>query len=280
MFLLLLLRIRPNSCQVGEYMVFKQFMNKSKQEKKSTESDANFEMIPSHIAIIMDGNGRWAKKRAMPRIVGHHEGMKTVRKIARVADDLGVKVLTLYAFSTENWKRPKTEVNYLMSLPEKFLNEFLPEIMERNIRIQMIGEKEVLPENTKRALNKAMEQTKHNTGLILNFAMNYGSRAEIVSAIKQIVKDAQEGKVTIDSINEDTINQYLMTSHLPEPDLLIRTSGEVRLSNFLLWQLAYTEFWFTDTLWPDFSEETFKEAIRDYQKRNRRYGGLKGEEMN
>ena len=156
-----------------------------------------------------------------------------------------------------------------MSLPEKFLNEFLPEIMERNIRIQMIGEKEVLPENTKRALNKAMEQTKHNTGLILNFAMNYGSRDEIVSAIKQIVKDAQEGKVTIDSINEDTINQYLMTSHLPEPDLLIRTSGEVRLSNFLLWQLAYTEFWFTDTLWPDFpkkhsrkpSETTKKEIV-------------------
>lgn len=227
----------------------------------------------------MDGNGRWAKKRAMPRIAGHHEGMKTVRKIARVADDLGVKVLTLYAFSTENWKRPKSEIEFLMSLPEKFLNDFLPEIMERNIRVQMIGEKEGLPEHTKKALNKALEKTKNNTGLILNFAMNYGSRAEIVNAIKKMMIDVQEGTLNFDSITEETMNQYLMTSHLPEPDLLIRTSGEVRLSNFMLWQLAYTEFWFTDTLWPDFNEETFLEAIQAYQKRNRRYGGLKGEEM-
>lgn len=261
-------------------MVFKQFMNKSKQEKKSTESDANFEMIPSHIAIIMDGNGRWAKKRAMPRIAGHHEGMKTVRKIARVADDLGVKVLTLYAFSTENWKRPKTEVDYLMSLPEKFLDDFLPEIIERNICVQMIGEKEGLPEHTKKAINNAMEKTKNNTGLILNFALNYGSRAEIVKAMKKMMADVQEGKLSIDAITEETMNQYLMTSHLPEPDLLIRTSGEVRLSNFMLWQLAYTEFWFTDTLWPDFDEEDFMEAIYAYQRRNRRYGGLKGEEIN
>lgn len=230
--------------------------------------------IPQHIAIIMDGNGRWAKRRAMPRIAGHQEGMKTVRRIARVADELGVKVLTLYAFSTENWKRPKTEVEYLMSLPEKFLDEFLPEIMERNICVQMIGEKEGLPEHTKRAINKAMEKTKNNTGLILNFALNYGSRAEIVKAMKSMMKEVQEGKLTIEEITEETVNQYLMTSHLPEPDLLIRTSGEVRLSNFMLWQLAYTEFWFTETLWPDFDEEDFMEAIQAYQKRNRRYGGL------
>lgn len=260
-------------------MVLKNFFNKTKYEKKIAEESVNLEVIPSHIAIIMDGNGRWAKKRAMPRIAGHHEGMKTVRKIARVADDLGVKVLTLYAFSTENWKRPKSEVEFLMSLPEKFLNDFLPEIMERNIRVQMIGEKEGLPEHTKKALNKALEKTKNNTGLILNFAMNYGSRAEIVNAIKKMMIDVQEGTLNFDSITEETMNQYLMTSHLPEPDLLIRTSGEVRLSNFMLWQLAYTEFWFTDTLWPDFNEETFLEAIQAYQKRNRRYGGLKGEEM-
>ncbi|MEK4253024.1 MULTISPECIES: isoprenyl transferase [Ureibacillus] len=260
-------------------MVLKNFFNKTKYEKKIAEESINLEVIPSHIAIIMDGNGRWAKKRAMPRIAGHHEGMKTVRKIARVADDLGVKVLTLYAFSTENWKRPKSEVEFLMSLPEKFLNDFLPEIMERNIRVQMIGEKEGLPEHTKKALNKALEKTKNNTGLILNFAMNYGSRAEIVNAIKKMMIDVQEGTLNFDSITEETMNQYLMTSHLPEPDLLIRTSGEVRLSNFMLWQLAYTEFWFTDTLWPDFNEETFLEAIQAYQKRNRRYGGLKGEEM-
>jgi undecaprenyl diphosphate synthase len=261
-------------------MVLKNFFNKTKYEKKIAEESVNLEVIPSHIAIIMDGNGRWAKKRAMPRIAGHHEGMKTVRKIARVADDLGVKVLTLYAFSTENWKRPKSEVEFLMSLPEKFLNDFLPEIMERNIRVQMIGEKEGLPEHTKNALNKALEKTKNNTGLILNFAMNYGSRAEIVNAIKKMMIDVQEGTLNFDSITEETMNQYLMTSHLPEPDLLIRTSGEVRLSNFMLWQLAYTEFWFTDTLWPDFNEETFLEAIQAYQKRNRRYGGLKGEEIN
>lgn len=260
-------------------MVLKNFFNKTKYEKKIAEESINLEVIPFHIAIIMDGNGRWAKKRAMPRIAGHHEGMKTVRKIARVADDLGVKVLTLYAFSTENWKRPKSEVEFLMSLPEKFLNDFLPEIMERNIRVQMIGEKEGLPEHTKKALNKALEKTKNNTGLILNFAMNYGSRAEIVNAIKKMMIDVQEGTLNFDSITEETMNQYLMTSHLPEPDLLIRTSGEVRLSNFMLWQLAYTEFWFTDTLWPDFNEETFLEAIQAYQKRNRRYGGLKGEEM-
>ncbi|MEJ9280078.1 isoprenyl transferase [Ureibacillus thermosphaericus] len=260
-------------------MVLKNFFNKTKCEKKIAEESINLEVIPSHIAIIMDGNGRWAKKRAMPRIAGHHEGMKTVRKIARVADDLGVKVLTLYAFSTENWKRPKSEVEFLMSLPEKFLNDFLPEIMERNIRVQMIGEKEGLPEHTKNALNKALEKTKNNTGLILNFAMNYGSRAEIVNAIKKMMIDVQEGTLNFDSITEETMNHYLMTSHLPEPDLLIRTSGEVRLSNFMLWQLAYTEFWFTDTLWPDFNEETFLEAIQAYQKRNRRYGGLKGEEM-
>lgn len=261
-------------------MVLKNFFNKTKYEKKIAEESVNLEVIPSHIAIIMDGNGRWAKKRAMPRIAGHHEGMKTVRKIARVADDLGVKVLTLYAFSTENWKRPKSEVEFLMSLPEKFLNDFLPEIMERNIRVQMIGEKEGLPEHTKKALNKALEKTKNNTGLILNFAMNYGSRAEIVNAIKKMMIDVQEGTLNFDSITEETMNQYLMTSHLPEPDLLIRTSGEVRLSNFMLWQLAYTEFWFTDTLWPDFNEETFLEAIQAYQKRNRRYGGLKGDEIN
>lgn len=263
--------------------MFKKVFGHTKKEKKSSinkNDSLNDKMIPSHIAIIMDGNGRWAKKRSMPRIAGHHEGMKTVRKITRVADDLGVKVLTLYAFSTENWKRPKPEVEFLMSLPEKFLGDFLPELIERNIRVQMIGEKETLPKNTQKALNIAMEKTKNHTGLILNFAMNYGSRDEIVKAIKKMMADVQNGQISIDSVDEKVVNDYLMTAHLPEPDLLIRTSGEVRLSNFMLWQLAYTEFWFTDTLWPDFNEETLMEAIEVYQKRNRRYGGLKGEETN
>ncbi|HWK23721.1 MAG TPA: isoprenyl transferase [Ureibacillus sp.] len=241
------------------------------------ESLIDNECLPYHIAIIMDGNGRWAKKRAMPRIAGHHEGMQTVRKITRIADDIGIKVLTLYAFSTENWKRPKTEVDYLMSLPQMFLNSFMPELMERNIRVEMIGDKESLPSNTKVALNEAIEKTKNNTGLILNFAMNYGSRAEIVQAMKDIMIEVNKGSLTLDSVDEKTIDQYLFTSNLPEPDLLIRTSGEVRLSNFMLWQLAYTEFWFTDVLWPDFDKETFMEAIQAYQQRNRRFGGLKGE---
>lgn len=236
--------------------------------------------IPSHIAIIMDGNGRWAKKRALPRIAGHHEGMKTVRKITRCACDLGVKVLTLYAFSTENWKRPKSEVEFLMRLPEQFLNSFLPELMERNIRIEMIGVMETLPSHTQKALKYAMNATKDNTGLVLNFAMNYGGRAEIVMAIQQLMKQVEEGELAIDDIDEACVNQYVMTSHLPEPDLLIRTSGEVRLSNFMLWQLAYTELWFTDIHWPDFDEQCLVEAISVYQTRNRRYGGLKGEETN
>lgn len=236
------------------------------------------EPIPAHVAIIMDGNGRWAKKRAMPRVAGHREGMKTVRRVTRFASDLGVKVLTVYAFSTENWKRPKAEVDFLMRLPVEFLGSFLPEMMERNVRVEMIGDPSLLPKHTQTALFEAMEETKHNTGLILNFALNYGSRSEMVSAIKNILQKVQDGQLKVDEIDEVCMSTHLMTAHLPEPDLLIRTSGEVRLSNFMLWQLAYTEFWFTDTLWPDFNEETFLEAVENYQKRNRRYGGLKGEE--
>ena len=261
--------------------MFKKLFGKStNKEQPFSDESVNLvkgEAIPTHIAIIMDGNGRWAKKRSMPRIAGHHEGMKTVRKITRVACDLGVNVLTLYAFSTENWKRPKSEVEFLMRLPEQFLTSFLPELMERNIKIEMIGVMDSLPDFTQSALKKAMDATKDNTGLILNFAMNYGGRAEIVMAMQQLMKDVEAGKLTIDELNEQHISQQIMTAHLPEPDLLIRTSGEVRISNFMLWQLAYTEFWFTDTHWPDFDEACLKEAISVYQKRNRRYGGLKGE---
>lgn len=260
-------------------MLKKFFSKKSENQNDEHHLKINSnEQVPSHIAIIMDGNGRWANNRSLPRIAGHHEGMKNVRKITRYADDIGVKVLSLYAFSTENWKRPKTEVDFLMGLPEQFLNTFLPELMERNIRVQTIGEIDVLPASTKRALDKAINQTKNNTGLILNFAMNYGGRAEIVKAMQKMATDVAEGKLTIDAIDESQVSQYLMTADLPEPDLLIRTSGELRLSNFMLWQLAYAEFWFTDVHWPDFNEETLTQAITDYQQRNRRYGGLKGEE--
>ena len=236
--------------------------------------------VPSHVAIIMDGNGRWAKKRSMPRIAGHHEGMKTVRKITKLASHLGVDVLTLYAFSTENWKRPKMEVDFLMRLPEEFLTSFLPELIEENVRVEMMGYTDNLPAHTLQAIKKAKEATKHNDGLVLNFALNYGSRAEIVDTVKNLAALVRAGELDPSEISEEMITSRLMTSALPEPDLLIRTSGEVRLSNFMLWQLAYTELWFTDTLWPDFGEDCLLEAFEVYQKRNRRFGGLKGEEAN
>ncbi|MCM3765734.1 isoprenyl transferase [Neobacillus niacini] len=230
--------------------------------------------VPEHVAIIMDGNGRWAKKRALPRVAGHYEGMKVVRKTTMLANDLGIKVLTLYAFSTENWKRPKNEVDYLMKLPEEFLGSYLPELVANNVQVKMMGYKDQLPDHTLRAINNAMEQTKNNTGLVLNFALNYGSRAEILDAVKQVLNEYKSGILKETEIDEQRFSSYLMTANFPDPDLLIRTSGEIRLSNFMLWQLAYSEFWFTDVLWPDFSENHLITAIEDYQKRQRRFGGI------
>ncbi|MER2263433.1 MAG: isoprenyl transferase [Psychrobacillus sp.] len=264
--------------------MFKKLIRKNDQAISHYLNDrvenAQKEQLPDHIAIIMDGNGRWAKKRALPRIAGHHEGMQTVKKITRFANELGIKTLTLYAFSTENWKRPKVEVEFLMRLPEEFLNTYLPELIEQNVQVRMMGNIDLLPEHTKKAVTKAMEETADNNGLILNFALNYGSRDEIVQAIKKIACDVQSGNMLVEDISESKLNGYLMTKDLTEPDLLIRTSGEVRLSNFMLWQLAYTEFWFTDTLWPDFDEGCLLDAIETFQKRNRRYGGIKEEETN
>jgi len=234
--------------------------------------------IPAHVAIIMDGNGRWAKKRNLPRIAGHHEGMKTVRKITRIANDLGIKALTLYAFSTENWKRPKIEIDFLMKLPGEFLNTYLPELIEKNVKVEMIGNFEDLPEHTKKAIQRAMEATAENDGMTLNFAMNYGSRLELVECVKEIAKLAIEGKIELTDINESLIESNLMTAHLPEPDLLIRTSGEVRLSNFMLWQLAYAEFSFTDVLWPDFDEQCMLSEMKEFQSRSRRFGSVEGED--
>lgn len=246
-----------------------------KQKTTNTEEiQLDHSNLPKHIAIIMDGNGRWAKKRGLPRIAGHKEGMDVVKKIVRKSSDLGLDVLTLYAFSTENWKRPKTEVEFLMRLPDEFLNTYLPELIENNVRVETIGAFDQLPKHTKQAVENAKEQTKDNTGLILNFALNYGSRGELISAVKSIVQDVQDGERTIEDINESTFESYLYTHKLPDPDLLIRTSGEIRLSNYLLWQLAYSEFWFTEILWPDFDEDLFEKAIHDYQKRKRRYGGV------
>lgn len=234
--------------------------------------------VPKHIAIIMDGNGRWAKKRALPRIAGHHEGMKTVEKITMLANQLQVNTLTLYAFSTENWKRPKQEIDYLMGLPEEFLGSFLPKLIKENVKVSMMGNKSQLPKNTLKAVENAIKQTAQNSGLTLNFALNYGSRAEIIHAIKCLADDVQKGSICVEDINDQTFSHYLMTKEISDPDLLIRTSGEIRLSNFMLWQVAYSELWFTDVLWPDFSEEHLLEAIEAYQRRSRRFGGLMEEE--
>lgn len=257
----------------NKFNIWKKAENSSNLRDRMTE--VKKQSVPSHIAIIMDGNGRWANKRALPRVAGHHEGMKVVRKITRVANQLGVKVLTLYAFSTENWKRPKTEVDYLMKLPEEFLGTFLPELIEENVKVQMIGYKEELPPHTIGAVDKAIRETKDNTGLILNFALNYGSRAEIIEAVKSVLNDCKSGILNENEITEEIFAKHLMTKALPDPDLLIRTSGEIRLSNFMLWQLAYTEFWFTDVLWPDFTENHLLEAIEVFQNRQRRFGGVK-----
>lgn len=200
--------------------------------------------------------------------------MKTVRKITKLSNELGVKALTLYAFSTENWKRPKSEVDYLMKLPEEFLGTFLPELIEENVQVRIIGDESKIPAHTLRAVQKAKEETGSNNGLILNFALNYGSRAEMIHAVRGIVEDAENGELKIEDISEELFSSYLMTSGMKDPDLLIRTSGEIRLSNFMLWQLAYSEFVFTDVLWPDFSEDHLLSAIDEYQHRGRRFGGL------
>ncbi|QHW30034.1 isoprenyl transferase [Paenibacillus rhizovicinus] len=230
--------------------------------------------IPQHIAIIMDGNGRWAKSRGLPRMAGHHSGMKAVKRITMAANSLGVKYLTLYAFSTENWKRPKAEVEFLMKLPQEFLTMEIKDLMEKNVQIRMMGNKEGLPEHTLRAVEDAVARTAGNTGLVLTFALNYGSRKEMIEAIRCIGQDVKDGKLSPDEIDVSHLESHLLSAGIPDPDLLIRTSGELRLSNFMLWQLAYSEMWFTDVYWPEFSDEHFYEAVREYQRRARRYGGL------
>ncbi|CCI81033.1 isoprenyl transferase [Lactobacillus hominis] len=229
----------------------------------------------NHLAIIMDGNGRWAKKRHLPRFMGHRQGMDNIRKIALEANRLGIKVLTLYAFSTENWARPSEEVNYLMRLPIDFFDKFMPELQENNVKVNIMGFSDELPEKTYEVTQRAIADTASNTGMILNFAFNYGSRAEVVYAVKKIAKRVQNGELNPNQIDEEMLSDNLLTECLKpydDPDLLIRTSGEERLSNFLLWQLAYSEFEFTDKLWPDFNADDLRQMVADYQKRERRFG--------
>ncbi len=227
-----------------------------------------------HVAIIMDGNGRWAKAHGKVRTQGHLVGVDNVRNIAIKANDMNIKVLTVYAFSTENWKRPLEEVDYLMKLPALFFNKFMKELMEKNIKITMIGEMEGIPQETAKVLQRAIDETANNTGMILNFAMNYGSRREITLAARKYALDVLNDKAGLD-IDEKEFGKYFMTADFPEVDLLIRTSGELRLSNFLLWQIAYTEFMFVDEPWPEFTPERFEYYCNEFLKRDRRFGGIK-----
>lgn len=230
--------------------------------------------IPRHIAVIMDGNGRWAKKRGMIRTFGHKTAMKSVKTAISYCSRLGVEVLTLYAFSTENWKRPQDEVSFLMDLIVEYLRKETPEMKANGVRLHFIGDVERLPEKSIQAIRNSTFETQDNRGLKVNIAINYGGRAEIVRGIRQLIRDVQCGKVTEDDITEERFSSYLYTSGDPDPDLIIRSGGETRLSNFLIWQASYAELYFTDVLWPDFGEKQFDQAIEYYQKINRRFGGL------
>lgn len=228
--------------------------------------------LPQHVAIIMDGNGRWAKARGQERYVGHQEGIVSVRKVVEAASDLGIKYLTMYTFSTENWNRPETEVHALMRLMVTAIKRETPDLMKNNIRLDAIGDLTRLPEDAQQTLQECIDETSINTGTVVILALSYSARWEITFAVKQIVNDVQSGKLCAEKITEETISAHLTTRHIPDPDLLIRTGGEQRLSNFLLWQLSYAEFYFTDTYWPDFRKEELYGAILYYQQRERRFG--------
>lgn len=233
--------------------------------------------IPEHVAIILDGNGRWAKSKGMPRNYGHTMGAKNVETVCQAADELGIKYLTMYAFSTENWNRPEAEVNALMKLLESYLKNCIKTADKNNMRIRVIGEVKGLTDKFQKQILELEEHSKNNTGLNLTIAINYGSRDEMLRGMKKMMMDEKSGKINLEDIDEAMFSTYLDTKDLPDPDLLIRTSGEQRLSNYLLWQLAYSEFYFTDVPWPDFHKKELQDAIEAYNKRDRRYGGLKEE---
>ncbi len=228
--------------------------------------------LPRHIAIIMDGNGRWAQNKRLSRVKGHQKGLEAVKEVVETCGELGIKILTLYAFSKENWRRPREEVNELMRLLQRYLVEERKELLEKNIRLNAIGDLEDLPTPILEILKETVEMTRHKDGLILNLALSYGGRSEIVAGIRKIIEEVEQGKISRDDITPETFSRYLFTRDLPDPDLLIRTSGELRISNFLLWQIAYTELYFTKTLWPDFGKEELIQALLEYQRRERRFG--------
>lgn len=255
--------------------MWKKLFGKNDAGNEFAEFETNKDNLPRHVAIIMDGNGRWAKKRAMPRTFGHRQGVETLKEIVRFASDIELGFLTVYAFSTENWRRPSSEVDFLMKLFKEFLDREIDELHSHNVRLRFIGDVTVLSDVLQQTFSAAQEKTADNTGLVFNVAVNYGGRAEIVGAVRKLVKRVECGELSSGQISEEMIAQGLDTAGQPDPDLLIRPSGDYRISNFLLWQLAYTEFWFTETLWPDFSVAEFTKAIAAYQQRERRFGGVK-----
>ena len=232
------------------------------------------ENVPEHIAIIMDGNGRWAKERGLPRVQGHRAGAESVREAVAACSELGVKYLTLYAFSSENWNRPKAEVDALMKLLERFLKDKTPEILSKNVRLQAIGRIDLLPESCRKQLNKSIESSAENDGLTLILALSYGGREEIIDGVKSVLRAVQDGHIDEAMITPELFDSHLYTRYFPDPDLMIRTSGEMRISNFLLWQLSYSEFYVTKKNWPDFRRNDLEEAIAKYNRRHRRYGKL------
>lgn len=241
---------------------------------RRNRTEVDLENLPVHIGIIMDGNGRWAKRRGLPRTAGHAAGAKTFEKIVEYAGNMGIKIVTVYAFSTENWRRPKEEIDMLMSLLEDYLDNGLTRLAGRDVKIHFIGDESAFSEDFQRKLRHMEKATENNGGLLLNVALNYGGRGEITLAVRKIAKLCAEGKLSAEDIDEKTIENYLDTSGQHDPDLIIRPSGEYRLSNFLMWQSAYSELWFDNVLWPDFSENDLRRAVHDYQRRSRRFGGV------
>lgn len=249
-------------------------LNKLDNKSKKIENNLEEAKMPKHIAIIMDGNGRWANKRGLPRIAGHKAGLEALKLIVQACVELKVQFLTVYAFSTENWRRPKEEVDFLMNLSVEYIDKELMELHKNGVKVKTIGRINDLPEKSRKKMLEAVEVTKNNNKLVLNIALNYGGRTEIIDGVNKLLEEVKNGKLDI-PLTEDQFNKYLYTGNIPDPELMIRTSGEMRVSNFLLWQLAYTEFWVTDVYWPDFDKDLLIQAISDFQKRDRKFGGLK-----
>lgn len=245
-----------------------------KAEKLAVEIMSQPERVPTHVAIIMDGNGRWAARQNKPRTFGHEAGVKAVREVVKAAGEIGIKYLTLYTFSSENWKRPKSEVAALMSLLSRTTRKELNELIKNNVKLITVGRISALSSSRQKVLNDAVQKTRNNKGLVLILALNYGGRTEIIDAVKSIANSARSGILDISDINEELFSNFLYTANIPDPDLLIRTSGEMRISNFLLWQTSYTELLVVDTLWPDFGREDLFEGVLNYQKRDRRFGKI------